>query len=113
MGRFVMMIVLAAALASGCAAGRGDAPALRPVQAWESLLQEPDIAAWHREHSAPAVTVGMTPGQRSQWRRYRPAVMVDLVSEGMRVTLESRFGAEPRRLEFLLDRQSGAILKRN
>lgn len=107
MKRFGLLMVSAAILLGGCAA----APALRPVQLRDQLLAHPEIGAWFQEHSAPAVLATMAPVEARAWPRYRPDMTWDLAKEGYQVRFRARFGPSPRRLEALVDRQSGAVLE--
>jgi len=103
--RYIALLLVTVVL-GGCAA----APALRPVEARGRLLADPRVAGWYTVHSAPAVLDGMSSRGARRWRKYQPAVMFDRVSEGYRVTLQAEFGPEPRKLEALMDPQSGLVL---
>ncbi|HYF92889.1 MAG TPA: hypothetical protein VD969_11650 [Symbiobacteriaceae bacterium] len=102
--RYIVWLVLVLAV-SGCTA----ATAMRPVEARARLLAEPGVAAWYAAHSAPAVLAEMSPREARRWRKYTPAVTFDLAEEGYLVKLEARFGPEPRMLEAMMDRESGAF----
>jgi hypothetical protein len=102
----LMVLLPAVLLLAGCTA----APALRPVDVRSKVIAHPDIAPWWVEHSSPAVLKGMSAVDVKRYLRYKPSVTVDLVREGMRVTLSARFGPEPRRLEVLVDRNTGQFL---
>lgn len=91
-------------LAAGCAA-----PAMRPAEARRTVLADPAVAAWFAAHCAPAVLEGLSPRMARAYRRYEPAMTVDLVKEGMLVKLEAKFGPEPRHVEAVLD-PSGNVL---
>lgn len=97
----VMMLTLAVA---GCAA-----PAMKPWEARQRVLAQPEVAAWYAAHSAPTVLEGLSPSRARAFRRYQPAVTVDLVKEGLLVKLEAAFGPQPRSLELLVDGASGAV----
>jgi len=105
--RRLISVLLMGVLLAGCAAGT---PAIRPVEARTRVLSHPYVAAWFAERSAPRVLTGMSPLQFRRWRRYEPAMVIDVVREGLQVRLESRFGPPPHMLEVLLDRQTGHIL---
>lgn len=108
MRRLLVSLVGAALLAGGCASA--SASAVRPVEARRAALEHPAVAPWVVLHSAPVVLEGMSPRQAKAFRRYQPGLTVDLVREGLVVRLESRFGAEPRRVEVLVDRATGGVL---
>lgn len=107
--RWRSQVLLLAALALGGCAGTPEG-SVRPVDALARVLQEPAVAEWHRQHSAPAVLDGLSPTAAQRWRRYRPAATVDLVKEGLQVRLEARFGPAPHRLQAIVDRSTGAVL---
>lgn len=105
--RRLLLLVLSLALLAGCAS----APALRPLEARARVLSDPRVAGWFAERSAPRVLASMSPSQARRWRRYEPAMVVDLVDEGrLQVRLHSRFGPPPHNMEILLDRRTGDIL---
>jgi hypothetical protein len=101
-----ILVPLLAFLLAGCAAQ----PALRPVDVRSWVTAHPAVAPWYAEHSAPAVLKGMGATDVKRYRRYHPAVTVDLVKEGMLVKLQARFGPAPRALHVLVDRVSGEIV---
>ena len=101
-----ILIPLLVLLLTGCAAQ----PALRPVDVRSRVTAHPEVAPWYAEHSAPAVLKGMGPTDVKRYRRYHPAVTVDLVKEGMLVKLQARFGPAPRALHVLVDRVSGSVV---
>jgi hypothetical protein len=96
-----------ALLAAGCGAA---APAVRPAEARSTVLATPEIAAWWTAHSAPGVLAGMGPADARRWRRYHPAMTFDLGKHSYLVTLEAKFGPEPRRMTLPVDRETGRVL---
>ncbi|HEY3365673.1 MAG TPA: hypothetical protein VGK74_11510 [Symbiobacteriaceae bacterium] len=102
--RLILALALTLALA-GCAA------AVTPRRAFQAALAQPEVARWFAAHSAPSVLAGMDGGDVKRFVRYHPAATIDLVKEGLAVRLDADFGPEPRHLDLLVDRGSGAVLK--
>ncbi|MFZ5813676.1 MAG: hypothetical protein ACOY93_00050 [Bacillota bacterium] len=102
------LMLLPALLLTGCAAR--PAP-VKPAQALQAALAHPHVAAWHEAHSAPRVLEGLNPTAVKGLGRYRPVAMVDRVSEGLLVRFDSALGPRPRRVEVIIDQQTGAVLE--
>jgi len=101
------LMALSLLLLAGCAAR----PRIMPAEALEAALAHPDVAAWHTAHSAPVVLTSLMPAAARGLEGYKPVAMVDLVAEGLLVRLDSALGPRPRRVEVILDKESGAVLE--
>lgn len=104
--------VAAAALLLPTLAGCSVRPIpVKPARALAAALDHPEVAAWHQEHAAPRVLEGLAPAAARGLSRYRPVAMVDLVREGLLVRFDSALGPAPRRLEVIIDKESGRVVE--
>jgi len=83
-------------LLSGCAV---KPIPVRPAAAVEAALAHPDVAKWHRARAEAAR------------QAFRPNPVVTLVPEGLLVRFTAASGPRPRRLEVVVDRNSGEVLE--
>lgn len=83
---------------------------VRPDQALQAAMAHPEVIAWQTAHSAPQVLAGLSPTAARGLQHLKPVAMVDLVREGLLVRLDSTMGESPRRLEVLVDRESGQVV---
>lgn len=103
----LMGVLLTALLLAGCSVR----PVMvKPAEALDAALAHPEVAAWHAAHSAPSVLEGLSPAAVRGLGRYRPVAMVDLAREGLLVRFDSALGPRPRRVEVIVDKESGAVL---
>ncbi len=98
-------LLLAVLMLSGCAAR----PRIMPSEALDAALAHPVVAAWQAEHSAPTVLEGLPQAAIRGLGDYKPVAMVDLVAEGLMVRLDSALGPRPRRVEVIVDGESGVV----
>ncbi|MFZ5828075.1 MAG: hypothetical protein ACOY94_27540 [Bacillota bacterium] len=103
----LLALFLALMALSGCSARP---VAVKPARALAIALSHPEVAAWHKAHSAPLVLEGMSPVAVRGLERYKPVAMVDLVREGLLVRFESALGPRPRRIEVIVNKENGEVL---
>lgn len=92
---------------TGCAAR---ALPVRPAEAVTAALAHPEVADWYAAHSAPRVLEGLHPATARGLERFRPAALVDLAPEGLVVRFASALGEAPRRVDVLVDKETGRVL---
>lgn len=83
---------------------------VHPVDAVAAALEHPEVGAWYDAHSAPRVLAGLNPAAARGLRRFRPDALVDLAAEGLVVRFTSALGEPPRRVDVLVDRETGQVL---
>ena len=104
----LLALLLALLALSGCSVRP---VAVKPARALEIALSHPPVAAWHEAHSAPQVLDGLNPVAVRGLERYKPVAMVDLVREGLLVRFDSALGPRPRRIEVIVNKESGEVIE--
>ncbi|BAD40661.1 hypothetical protein [Symbiobacterium thermophilum] len=83
---------------------------VQPADAVAAALAHPEVADWYAAHSAPRVLAGLNPAAARGLQRFRPDALVDLAAEGLVVRFTSALGEPPKRVDVLIDKDSGQVL---